>query len=118
MPDCKRSSEAPRWRRERLQAELIGAELALAVDDGAEALRYAEQGYQLAKQLDGRASQADALMLVGAAWARLGLIEDAAASYRQALKYFHQLGLMHKMDKAEASLSLLEADLRLYQDLV
>ncbi len=90
---------------ETLQSWLIGAELTLAVNDGQEALRQAEQSYLLAQQLHGRASQAAALLLLGAALTMTDRTEDAAAAYVRALNFYTEAGLAHKASEARAGLA-------------
>ena len=105
---------AEQLARESFQGTLRLALLAHAAGDYAEALRYAEAGWRMACQLDGRISQANALVIVGMAHASLRQLEQAASAYTQALDFYVALDHHHKAAEPRAGLAqiaLAQADL-------
>ena len=104
-----------RWEQTLRAAELLAREsfqgilrlalLAHAAGDYAEALRYAEDGWRMACQLDGRASQANALVILGMAHAGLRQLEQAASAYSQALDFYTALEHLHKAAEPRAGLA-------------
>ena len=69
------------------------------------ALGYAEQGWQMAQELDGRSSQAYALVILGRVYTSLGRSHDAATAYEEALMMYDALGHVHKAAEARAGLA-------------
>jgi tetratricopeptide (TPR) repeat protein len=106
-----RSAEAP--ARESFLGLLHLASLALATGRDAQALAYAEQGSQLAQQLDGLSSQAKALVILGHAYANAGRPGDAARAYERALAFYTELGHAARAVEPRAGLArvaLLQGD--------
>jgi DNA-binding SARP family transcriptional activator/predicted ATPase len=95
--------------------------LAHAVGDHEQALIHAEQALQMAQQLDGRSSQAYALVILGIVYAGATRFDDAAVAYEQALTIFTALGHTHLAAEPSAGLARLaleHGDLRLAQQYV
>jgi predicted ATPase len=79
--------------------------LAHATGNDERALGYAEQGWQMAQELDGRSSQAYALVILGRVYTSLGRSHDAATAYEEALMMYDALGHVHKAAEARAGLA-------------
>ena len=71
--------------REVLQTSLRLAQLAQAVGDSERALFYAIEAVEMAQQLDGTSSQAQAWTVLGSVYAQQGQLEQASQAYREAL---------------------------------
>lgn len=79
--------------------------LARLTGDQEQALSYAKQGCQMALQLLGHVSQANALVILGSVQVSLNRLEDAAAAFAQALAFYTELGQAHAAVDARAGLA-------------
>jgi hypothetical protein len=93
--------------REIFWATLSRAWLGYLTDDPAQALVDAEQGWVMARQLDGGASQAYALVLLGLIRERLHQPTEAATAYHEALTTYLALGHVHRTVEPRAGLARL-----------
>jgi tetratricopeptide (TPR) repeat protein len=92
--------------------------LAHSVGDHQQAIAYAEQACHMAQQLDGRSSQANALVMLGMAYAGAGRLDHAAIAYEQALAIYIALGHTHLAAEPQAGLArlaLARGDIQLAQ---
>ncbi len=76
-----------------------------ATGNHVQALVMAEQGWQQAQQLDGRANQAYALTVLGLAHESLLQLPEAATAYTQALAFYEVLGHVHSTVEPRAGLA-------------
>jgi predicted ATPase/DNA-binding SARP family transcriptional activator len=83
---------------------LLTLRQALAASDPAAALRFAEEGVSRVRALDGRASQAAALMALGRVALVAGASARAGAAFAEALGFVEALGLGHRAAEARAGL--------------
>ncbi len=93
--------------RETFWATLSRVWLGYLTDDFSQALVDAEQGWLMARQVDGGASQAYALVLLGLIRERLQQPDEAATAYHEALTIYLRLGLLHRTVEARAGLARL-----------
>lgn len=83
------------------------ARLHYSTDNLAAALVDAEAAWTMARQLDGGASQADALVLLGLVQERLQQTTAAAAAYQEAVQLYTALGHRHHTAEPRAGLARL-----------
>jgi len=93
--------------RETFWATLSRARLYYLTNNPAQALIDAEQAWRMARQLDGGASQADALVLLGLVREQLDQADAAATAYREALTIYLALGHRHRTAEPRAGLARL-----------
>ncbi len=93
--------------RETFWATSSRARLYYLTGDPAQALVDAEQAWTMAQQLDGGASQADALVLLGLVYESLHQTDEAATAYREAVTIYLTLGHHHRTAAPRAGLARL-----------
>ncbi|MFN8440640.1 MAG: BTAD domain-containing putative transcriptional regulator [Caldilineaceae bacterium] len=93
--------------RETFWATSSRARLGYLTDDLPQALADAEQALKMARQLDGAASQADALVLLGLVRERMQQANAAANAYSEALAIYVNLGHHYRAAESRAGLARL-----------
>jgi tetratricopeptide (TPR) repeat protein len=80
-----------------------------ALGNAEQALGYAERAWQMAQELDGRASQARVLTVLGMIYESMGNLTAAEGAHRQALRFFTELGHTHLAAEPQAGLARIAA---------
>ncbi len=93
--------------RETFWATSSRARLGYLTADLTQALVDAEGAFKMARQLDGGASQADALVLLGLVCEGLHQVSAAATAYREAVTIYVTLGHHHRAAEPRAGLARL-----------